>query len=235
MPKRVNFACILIGFLFHSAFLVLRGEQIGHCPISNLFEVVVFLSWALVLNYLLIGPTFQVSLMGAFTAPVVLLMNLFALLIPGIDEPRSIEGMGWMLELHAALTLLAYGTLGLSAIAAFMFLLVRSYLKSHKLQSFILRMPALGKLEKVSLRVCLLGFIMYSLGIGAGFFVEEFWVEYTKIVWSLLLWVAYIGVLAGKFFAVLSPARFTSLNLAIYLFMIGSFALINQISNQHQF
>ena len=58
------------GFILQTIFLFERGHAIGRCPITNYFELLVFMSWSMVLTYLLIGSTYRLSLMGAFTAPV---------------------------------------------------------------------------------------------------------------------------------------------------------------------
>jgi ABC-type transport system involved in cytochrome c biogenesis permease subunit len=60
--------------------LWIRGEAIGRCPITNLFEVFVFLAWSIVLTYMVVGPAYRLSLMGAFTAPLVFVIQGFALL-----------------------------------------------------------------------------------------------------------------------------------------------------------
>ena len=41
---RFNFFAIALGFLFQSAFLTVRGHELGRCPLTNLFEVFVFLA-----------------------------------------------------------------------------------------------------------------------------------------------------------------------------------------------
>ncbi len=69
-PWRFNFFAIGLGFLFQTAFLSVRGHELGRCPITNLFEVFVFLAWSVALIYLLVGPAYRLSLMGAFTAPL---------------------------------------------------------------------------------------------------------------------------------------------------------------------
>jgi HemX protein len=45
-PAGFNFFAIGLGFIFQTAFLYLRGHQLGRCPITNLFEVFIFLSWS---------------------------------------------------------------------------------------------------------------------------------------------------------------------------------------------
>src|SRR5215203_217303 len=86
-PSSRNFFVILGGFGFQSAFLYVRGEQIGRCPLTNFFELFVFLAWAMVLFYLLIGPTYRLSLLGVFTSPVVFTLQVGALLLPNLDQP----------------------------------------------------------------------------------------------------------------------------------------------------
>src|SRR5256885_11130948 len=89
-PRRFNFVAIALGFVFQSPFLSIRGHALGRCPITNLFEVFIFLAWSLALIYLLIGPAYRLSLMGAFTAPLVLLIQSLALLAP-IDVAQPVR------------------------------------------------------------------------------------------------------------------------------------------------
>ena len=41
-----------------------------------------FLSWSIALIYLLVGPAYRLSLMGAFTAPLISIIQVTALLAP---------------------------------------------------------------------------------------------------------------------------------------------------------
>src|SRR5450432_2203266 len=108
-PAGFNFFAIAFGFICQTAFLALRGREIGRCPITNLFEVFVFLAWSVALIYLLIGPTYRLSLMGAFTAPLVFLIQAFALLVPiDVRHPVKLPVNSW-LEFHASMSIVAYG------------------------------------------------------------------------------------------------------------------------------
>src|SRR3954462_10636131 len=62
-PSRLNFFAILTGFLCQTGFLYLRGQRVGRSPLTSLFEVLIFLTWSLVLFYLLIGPAYRLSLL----------------------------------------------------------------------------------------------------------------------------------------------------------------------------
>src|SRR6478752_2332538 len=81
-PSKMNFWIISAGFICQTFFLYERGQTLGRCPLTNLFEVLIFLSWSMVLLYLLIGPAYRLSLLGAFTSPLVFIFQLIALLAP---------------------------------------------------------------------------------------------------------------------------------------------------------
>src|SRR6202140_1915255 len=102
MP-RLTFLAICAGFLFTTIFLFDRGHAIGRCPITNRFEVLVFMTWSMVMIYLVIGSTYRLSLMGAFTAPVAsALLFLAVALAPSQPEARKIKVNPW-LEAHTSL------------------------------------------------------------------------------------------------------------------------------------
>src|ERR1041385_6396105 len=106
---RFNFVAVALGFVLQTAFLSVRGHDLGRCPISNLFEVLVFVAWSVALFYMVVGPAYRLSLMGAFTAPLVVLLQLTALVAP-MDHRHSVKlpPNSW-LEFHASISLVAYG------------------------------------------------------------------------------------------------------------------------------
>src|SRR5436189_5901867 len=89
-PMRFNFFAVGLGFIFQTAFLSIRGHALGRCPLTNLFEVFIFLAWSVALIYMLVGPAYRLSLMGAFTAPLVVLIQVFAL-IAAIDTRHPVN------------------------------------------------------------------------------------------------------------------------------------------------
>src|SRR3954447_17748213 len=120
-PRRFNFIAIVLGFALQSAFLYVRGHALGRCPITNLFEVFVFLAWSLALIYLVIGPAYRLSLMGAFTAPLIFLIQFFALIAP-IDQPhRARMPLNPWLETHASVSIVALGAFALACVAGLMY------------------------------------------------------------------------------------------------------------------
>jgi len=219
----LNLGLMMTGFALHTFFLYLRAVSIHHCPLTNPFEMIVFLSWAIVLNYLLLGPTMRVSLLGAFSAPLVLVINLIALLIPALDYPTHYASAGWGVEMHAGLSVLAYGTLGIATVAAVMFLVANYYLKMRFLPPILSRLPPVGKLDVVCQRVTVLGFSLLTVGMIVGFATIPTGFHIIKVGFLVLVWIAYCGILIGKFMAKISPVRFAYGCVGIYLFVLITF------------
>ena len=170
LANRWTFLLIAAAFALHTLFLHQRGEAIGHCPITNLFETLAFFSWSLVLTYLVVGPAYRMSILGAFTAPVVFLINFFALARIRSICPSTLPHLGWQLELHATLALLGLGVLGVAALAGVAYLIQERQLKRHVLTSWFYTLPNVGRLELVQQRVLVWGFLDFFRGRASRFF-----------------------------------------------------------------
>lgn len=203
-PGRSSFLAIASGFFLQTGFLWIRGKALGRCPLTNLFEVFIFMAWSIALIYMLIGPTYRLSLMGAFTAPLVLLMQVFALLAP-IDRPRTlkIEVNPW-LEFHASMSIVAYGAFALACVAGLMYLLQERQLKTHQLHSVFHHLPPLTDLNAAIVRLLWLGFGLYTAGLVSGFFTGQP-LPHVKIVCAVAVWIFYAAILQGRQLFRLTP------------------------------
>lgn len=205
-----NFIAIVAGFLLQSIFLWLRGQAIGRCPITNLFEVFVFLAWSIVLIYLLVGPAYRLSLLGAFTAPLVTAIQAFALVAP-IDTPHQVRPRAnpW-LEFHASLSMIAYGAFALACVAGLMFLVQERQLKTRQLHSIFQHLPPLHDLFTVITRLLWAGFALYTAGLVSGFFTGQP-LPVVKMICAVAVWLLYGLILHGRHLRRLAPKRIAAL------------------------
>src|SRR5204862_4132774 len=207
---RFNFFAIGLGFLCQTAFLSIRGHALGRCPLTNLFEVFIFLAWSVALIYLVIGPAYRLSLMGAFTAQLVFLIQTFALLAPiDIPHPTRLRANPW-LEFHASISMIAYGAFALACVAGVMYLVQDRQLKTHQLRSIFYHLPPLTNLFSALTRLLWFGFILYSAGLISGFFVNEP-MPWTKIVLAFAIWILYGAILQGRYLRWMAPRRIGAL------------------------
>ena len=157
----VNYLLLLAAFVLHTVAMVRRGFSINHCPVNNLFEATVFIAWSAAAAYLVIGLLPKLRFLGAFASPVLFAIGVFALM-PELDPPHgpTPQFTGALTSLHAATILLAYGAFGLGAAAAGMFLTEQHDLKFHKLRAVLSLLPPIQRLEIVTSRLVLAGFIL---------------------------------------------------------------------------
>jgi HemX protein len=228
-PRRFNFIAIVLGFALQSAFLYVRGHALGRCPITNLFEVFVFLAWSLALIYLVIGPAYRLSLMGAFTAPLVLLIQGFALLAPiDIQHPVRVAVNPW-LEFHASMSMIAYGAFALACVAGVMYLVQERQLKTHQLHSIFYHLPPLTNLFSAMTRLLWVGFALYTLGLVSGFFTGGP-LPRLKMICAFAVWIFYGTILQGRHLHRLAPKRIAALCILAFTAAVSVLWAINFVS-----
>jgi HemX protein len=228
-PRRFNFIAIVLGFALQSAFLYVRGHALGRCPITNLFEVFVVLAWSLALIYLVIGPAYRLSLMGAFTAPLVLLIQGFALLAPiDIQHPVRVAVNPW-LEFHASMSMIAYGAFALACVAGVMYLVQERQLKTHQLHSIFYHLPPLTNLFSAMTRLLWVGFALYTAGLVSGFFTGGP-LPRLKMICAFAVWIFYGTILQGRHLHRLAPKRIAALCILAFTAAVSVLWAINFVS-----
>jgi ABC-type uncharacterized transport system permease subunit len=219
---RLNIGLAVTGLIFQSLFLKERGALHGRCPITNGAEVLVFISWSVVILYLALGRAFRLSLLGVFSMPLVFMFQCIAIVSllssdPGARPPATLDP--W-LELHAAMSLLAYGAFGLAGIAGVMYLVQDRQLKSHEPGSLFYSLPPIRYLTDAMLRLLVIGTVMLTIGIVAAFFMETF-PDALHLTVSGAVWIVYVALLIIHLVSHLAPKQ-----LSISAMVAFGFALL---------
>src|SRR2546426_7386606 len=101
---------LLLAFLFHTTAMIKRGFSFERCPVNNLYEATTFVLWTIVTSYLAFGLLPRLRFLGAFAAPLLFCVGVFALM-PALDIPYG--GSPWVRNgwgrLDAALVLVLCG------------------------------------------------------------------------------------------------------------------------------
>ncbi len=212
----LNLAVIVPGFLLQIAFLVSRGEWRGRCPLTNLFEVIAFLSWALVLFYLIVGSTYRLSPLGVLTAPLVFFLQVFALGAP-LDQPGQRAGaVNPWIETHAAFSILAFGAFALAGLAGGMYLWQERQLKTHRVRALFFQLPPIADLGKLNTRLLVVGFVLLTVGLaaGVGMGAPSTW---PHLAWAVVVWLLYAFLVQARWGAwKLPPRRVASLSVVAF-------------------
>ena len=226
---RTWWTLVLIGgaFLAQLGFLEIRGDMRGACPLRDRGEILVFLAWSLTLFYLVVGRPYRLSLVGLFTAPVVVLFQALALW-PGLMtlQPERSVGVDAWREAHAAVSVLSYGAFALAAVTGVMFLVLDRQLKEHHLQSGLFRnLPPVRELLAAVKRLLWIGHGLLTFGIFAGAMMSHRG-GWSHLIAAVAVWLFYGGLLLWQQWRGVTGRRLSMLAMVFFLLSLGVFALV---------
>lgn len=117
----------LVGTLVRWYESYLLGADIGHIPVSNLYEVFVLFCWMTALFYLYFEEQYGTRAMGAFVMLVVSAAVGFLVWYSVAREAHEIQPLvpalkSWWMKLHVPANFVGYGTFALAAMVAFAYL-----------------------------------------------------------------------------------------------------------------
>ncbi|AUS07334.1 cytochrome C biogenesis protein [Tamlana carrageenivorans] len=187
----------LVSFIAFTGNIILRWYVAQHAPWSNGYEMLVFVSWVLLLCGLM---TFRKS---DFALPLATLFSGALLFVSYLDwlSPEITNLMpvlkSYWLKIHVATIVSSYAPLALSAILGFMALLLMIF-KTEKTQKEIdIRIKELSYINEISMTI---GLFVLSVGTFlGGVWANESWGRYwawdPKETWALISIIVYAVVL----------------------------------------
>ena len=117
----------LIGTLVRWYESYLIGADVGHIPVSNLYEVFVLFSWITAAFYLYFEEQYKTRSLGAFVMLVVSAAVGFLLWYTVVREAHEIQPLvpalkSWWMKLHVPANFIGYGTFSMAAMVALSYL-----------------------------------------------------------------------------------------------------------------
>lgn len=164
------------------------GPDIGHIPVSNLYEVFVLFSWITALFYLYYEAQYKTRAMGAFVMLVVSAAVGFLLWYTLVRDAQEIQPLipalkSWWMKLHVPANFIGYGSFALAAMIAFAHLI--------KQQAAETRWHKLAPIWVLGIALCFVPIAFRQRGVGeAG---GSYWVGYA-IIAALIVG----GILLGR-------------------------------------
>ncbi|MBC9073853.1 c-type cytochrome biogenesis protein CcsB [Thauera sp. CAU 1555] len=177
---------------WYESYLV--GPEIGHIPISNLYEVFVLFSLITALLYLYYELRYNTRRMGAFVMVVISAAVAFLLWYAFSRGAHEIQPLipalqSYWMKVHVPTNFVGYGAFALAAMVGVAHLLVeRGILAS--------RLPAPRVLEDVMYKAIAIGFAFFTIATILGaLWAAEAWGTYwqwdPKETWALIVWLNY--------------------------------------------
>jgi cytochrome c-type biogenesis protein CcsB len=126
----------LVGTMMRWYESYLLGADIGHIPVSNLYEVFVLFCWMTAAFYLYFEEQYKTRALGAFVMLVVSAAVGFLLWYTLVRQAHEIQPLvpalkSWWMKLHVPANFIGYGTFALAAMVAFAYLIKQSATESR--------------------------------------------------------------------------------------------------------
>jgi ABC-type uncharacterized transport system permease subunit len=151
-------------------------------------------------------------------------------LLAPIDVARQAPDVRspWI-EFHAAIALLSCGAFALAAVMSAMYLWQEQQLKARLVTTSFLQLPPVEQLDVVALRLIVVGFALFTVGMIGGFISYRIVRQLTvaKIVWAWTVWMAYALVLSARTVASVRGRKFAMTVIAVFIFTLITFWIIN--------
>lgn len=237
---RINFLILFAGFCFQTLAMLQRGLSFSHCPVHNLYESILFVSWAILLGYLIIGIHPRLRFLGVYVAPLVFGLGILAQM-PNMDQQsQTLFGNNSLLwvNLHATIILLAYGAFGISGLCGMMYLSRIHSLKFNKPVAFFSFLPSAEKLERLLFETLVVGIAFLTAGIliGAFFLKPPDKLTYAadpKVQWSIFVWLMYVFLIIMHKVFFWGARRLALGAIGSFAFVLLTFWGVNLMSKIH--
>ena len=236
-----------IGFAMHSAALLLRWKSsydlgIGHAPLSNFYESLVFFSWSVLLIHLILEGRSKIRGLGTFLMPVAFLLLAYASMVPGVNnriQPLIPALQSNWLTVHVLTCFLGYAFFAAAFALGIMALLQNDNPAGggNRLRQ---RIPGSEALEELLYQCALLGFIFLSLGIATGsIWAHSAWGAYwswdPKETWSLITWIVYALMLHARAMRGWRGKRMAWLSLVGFASVLFTYLGVNYLDSLHSY
>jgi cytochrome c-type biogenesis protein CcsB len=204
----------ILAFVIQTAGIGLRWSEsyemgIGHAPLTNMYESVVFFSWTIALLYLGMEWKFRTRILGLFAMPFAFLAMAYASFSTEISKEIAplVPALqsNWLIA-HVITCFVGYAAFAVAAGLGVMYLLKKNGGNSVQ-ESGDTRagnLPPATDIEDLIHKSMLFGFIWLSAGIITGaVWANSAWGTYwswdPKETWSLITWFVYAITLHARY------------------------------------
>ena len=188
---------VVMGFVgmlvrWYESYLV--GPDVGHIPVSNLYEVFVLFCLLTALFYLYYEQHYRTRQLGAFVLLIISAAVGFLLWYSVSRDAAQIQPLvpalqSWWMKIHVPANFIGYGTFALAAMVAIAYLLKSKGILAD-------RLPSLELLDDVMYKAIAVGFAFFTIAtiLGALWAAEAwggYWSWDPKETWALIVWLNY--------------------------------------------
>jgi cytochrome c-type biogenesis protein CcsB len=187
----------LVGLMVRWRESYLISPDVGHIPVSNLYEVFILFAIITALMYLYYERRYNNRAMGAFVLTAISGAVAFLLWYTFDRGANEIQPLvpalqSYWMKIHVPANFVGYGAFALSAMLGVAYLLVERRPEGVLAR----RLPSLEQLDDIMYKAIALGFAFFTVAtvLGAMWAAEAwggYWSWDPKETWALIVWLNY--------------------------------------------
>jgi cytochrome c-type biogenesis protein CcsB len=233
--ERVGMAMTILALVLHVGSVVLRGIAADRVPWGNMFEFSLTGTALIILIFLLVQLWQNLKFLGVFiTGLTIILLGIATVnyYVPVRPLVPALESYWLVIHVFVAISGTGFFALGAGLAVS---QLVQTYRQGRSASSklrFMATLPDADRLEVLSYRVILVGFVLWTFTLIAGaIWAERAWGRYwgwdTKEVWTFIIWVIYAGYIHARATRGWRGARSSWLALIGFAAVMFNFSVVN--------
>lgn len=246
LPGMAASITTLLGIAGNTAGIGLRWweshqQGIGHAPLSNLYESLVFFALTIAVIYLVVERKYKNRLIGAFVTPLAFLAMAYASLSPNMND-RIMPLLpalksNWLIA-HVMACFIGYAAFALAFGISIIYLVKQR--NDVNGNSILARLPASAMLNELNYQLIMFGFLFLTVGIITGaVWANSAWGRYwgwdPKETWSLITWFMYAVLLHAKMMKGWDGKRIAYLSMLGFLAVLITYFGVNYLPGLHSY
>jgi cytochrome c-type biogenesis protein CcsB len=236
----------IVGLAGNAAGIIARWAEsyslgIGHAPLSNLYESLIFFSGTIVLLYLFIEHKYKNRTIGAFATPLAFLALAYASLSPSISD--RIQPLlpalksNWLIA-HVMACFVGYAAFAIAFGISIMYIFKQR--NAGGAAGLLDRLPNPGILDELTHQLVMFGFLFLTAGIITGaVWANSAWGRYwgwdPKETWSLITWFVYATLLHARLMRGWRGRRIALISIFGFAAVIFTYFGVNYLPGLHSY
>ena len=246
LPGRLATWTAIVGVAVNTAGIIISWIEsynlgIGHAPLSNLYESLVFFAWTIIVVYLVIERKYENRIIGAFTTPLAFLALAYASLSPNISD--RIQPLlpalksNWLIA-HVIACFIGYAAFAMAFGISWMYLVKQRDTEGKS--KLLAHFPKTGILDDLNHQLIMFGFLFLTVGIITGaVWANSAWGRYwgwdPKETWSLITWFIYATLLHARMMRGWGGKRIAYLSIIGFVAVLFTYFGVNYLPGLHSY
>ena len=236
---------VIVGIVLNTLGIGMRWVEsyklgIGHAPLSNLYESLVFFAWCLMILYIFVEIRYKTKIFGAFIVPIASLAMSYAALVSNNQIQPLMPALksNWLIT-HVITCFLGYSGFAIACGLSLMYLIKNNEAIWEKI-AFLKLIPDLEILDEITHQMIMFGFLFLSAGIITGaVWANSAWGTYwswdPKETWSLITWLIYASLLHARLIRDMRGPKIACISIIGFMAVMFTYFGVNYLPGLHSY